>query len=117
MNNSPFIKTPRQKRAVKALLEATRIPIIDFGPIVGALNPRQIAMELRRQGWQGIILTIRYLVKDRDGKPCNPGAYYIPEVLKPLAREALEKYTTPAKGFAKVVKGTKQIQNNDIGEV
>ncbi len=93
MNENLFIKNSRQKRAVQELLSRACVQVKDMGPLIGALNPRQMIMELRHQGFQDIILTRRFSVPDRDGKGCQPGEYYIPPELKHLAREALIKYT------------------------
>ena len=88
-----LIKNERQKRVVLALLEKKSVQVKDLGHMVGALNPRQSVLELRRQGFEKLILTRRFVVWDRDGKKCLPGEYYMPNELKPLAREALKRYT------------------------
>lgn len=113
MTNLPFIRTPRQERAIEALLANREITVKQLGSIIGALNPPQIIMELRRQGFEKIIQTRRFNLPDRDGLLCYPGAYFIPDELKSIAKQALEKYTTPAKAIAKVVK--KQNHRNHKG--
>jgi hypothetical protein len=90
----PSILGPRQNRAVRVLVECESIPVSNLGPIIGALNPRQTIMELRNQGFFGIIRTRRMVEVDRDGKICRPGEYYIPPKLKHFAIEALKKYAT-----------------------
>ena len=90
MENKLSIKSPRQQRALLALLEKP-ISIKDLGPLIGALNPRQIIFELRNQGFAEIILTRRFSVIDQDGKPCLPGEYYIPEQFKPTIEQALKE--------------------------
>ncbi len=101
MNNAAHIKTQRQKRAIEELLSRDYIQVNDMGPLIGALNPRQTIMELRRQGFLGIILTRRFYIDDRDGKGCRPGEYYILKEQKPLAREALNKYAASTSANAK----------------
>lgn len=91
MSRKLLINTPRQKRALEGLLERP-IRVSDMSNVASALNPRQVILELRRQGFYGIIITRRFNYRDRDGKICRPGEYFIPEQLKPLVREALEKY-------------------------
>ncbi len=103
MSNITYIRSPRQKRAVEALLHDESIEVKRLGEIVGALNPRQVVMELRQQGFSGIILTTRFVTRDQDGKQCRPGKYFICEHQKPVAREALIKYTTLTSANVKVV--------------
>lgn len=95
--NKLYIKSPRQKRAVAALLEQA-IAVKDLGAIIGALNSRQVIAELRRQGFEGIIETRRFSVIDRDGKKCRPGEYFIPEASKPMAKKALIENVVQARG-------------------
>ncbi len=105
MNNVPYIRDIREKRAVEALLKYESIPVKDIGSMVGALNARQNISKLRNQGFQDIILTERFEVVDRDGKICRPGKYLIPAALKPIAEEAVKKYVTQASANAKVTTG------------
>lgn len=93
MTEPRYIKNLRQKRAIATLLSVDSIAVKDIGPIIGAHNPRQTIMELRRQGFLGIIETRRYTILDRDGKICRPGEYLIPSQLKPIARKVLDEYT------------------------
>lgn len=93
MAEKKFILSNRQRRAIEVLLSRESISVKDIGPQIGALNPRQIIMELRRQGFSEIIITRRFTVYDRDGKRCLPGEYFIPTELKPDANKALEEYT------------------------
>jgi len=92
--NSPYISTPRQKRAIEALQENQMINVKDLGALIGACNPAQVIRELRLQGFSEIIQTHRMVMKDRDGKICYPGVYYIPDALKAQASKALKKYAT-----------------------
>lgn len=89
MENNLSIKSPRQERAVLALLEKP-VTVKDLGPTIGALNPRQVIFELRQQGFKDIILTRRFSVIDQDGKRCHPGEYYIPEQFKPMVGQVLK---------------------------
>ncbi len=94
MDNRPWIKGPRQFRALETLLSRDAISVKELGPLIGARNPAQIIFELRKQGFQEIILMERFHVTDRDGAPCFPGRYSIPKELKPLAEEAFHRYLT-----------------------
>jgi len=87
-----IIKSNRQKRALEALLSRESISVKDIGPLIGALNPRQIIMELRCQGFEGIIITRRFSVFDQDGKRCLPGEYFIPSQLKTIAAKVLKEH-------------------------
>lgn len=89
--NILVIKCPRQKRAIEALLEGP-ISVKDIGPIIGALNPRQVIFELRQQGFDGIILTHRSTVIDQDGRRCRPGKYLILEDAKHVVQNVLKAY-------------------------
>lgn len=91
--NNFSIKGARQLRAIEALVE-NDILVQDLGSIIGALNPRQTIMELRKQGFYGIIKTRRFREKDRDKKTCWPGEYYIPKEYKPVVEEILKKCAT-----------------------
>ena len=90
MINKLSIKTPKQRRAVIALLEQA-IPVKDLGAIIGALNPRQVISELRQQGFEEIILTKRFTVIDQDGKRCRPGEYVILQEFKPILEAILKE--------------------------
>jgi hypothetical protein len=91
--NNFSIKGLRQLRAIEALVE-NDVRVQDLGSIIGALNPRQTIMELRRQGFYGIIKTRRFREKDRDKKTCWPGEYYIPKEYKFLVMEVIKKCAT-----------------------
>lgn len=91
MNDKFYISSPRQKRAILAILEKP-FSVKDLGLKIGALNPRQIIFELRQQGFEGIIITRRYTVIDQDGKKCRPGEYFIPQEFWPILERALKEY-------------------------
>jgi hypothetical protein len=91
MKEHPYIKCPRQRRAIQALLEQP-IAVKNLGPKIGALNPRQTVSELRRQGFEGIIVTRRFTVVDRDGKICHPGEYFVSQEHKQILEEALSEF-------------------------
>lgn len=90
--NEALIRGPRQRRAVEVLLAREFIPVSEIGKHIGGNNPRQTIMELRRQGFDSIILTRRNKLLDRDGKICWPGEYFIPCEMKPTVREILKKH-------------------------
>jgi len=103
MENNLSINSPRQERAILALLEKS-VAVKDLGPIIGALNPRQVIFELRQQGFKGIILTRRFTVIDQDGKRCRPGEYYISIEARAIVEKALLVQTRP--GALKKPKGS-----------
>ena len=110
--NNLRIKGPRQERAIAALLDGPVI-VKDMAPRAGALNPRQIISELRRQGFEGIIITRRFTIIDQDGRRCRPGEYYIPQDAKPMAEKALTEYTIQARARrSEVVKKLDNTKNN-----
>lgn len=115
MENNYHIKGPRQSRALKVLLENSSIAVKDLGPRIGALNPRQVIMELRSQGFQMVIKTRRFAVEDVDGKTCYPGEYYIPLQFKSEIEEFLQKNTAPEVVATKAEKG--QIQPHSNGGI
>lgn len=90
-----YIRGPRQQRAIAALL-ANVISVKDLGPLIGALNPRQVISELRGQGFEGIIKTRRFTIIDQDGRRCRPGEYYIPQDVKPMVEKVLREYIVQA---------------------
>lgn len=87
-----YIKGPRQLRVIEALID-NDVHVHDLGSIE-ALNLRQTVMELRRQGFYGIIKTRRFREKDRDKKTRWPGEYYIPKEYKSVVGEILKKCAT-----------------------
>ena len=100
MYSTPYVKSPRQRRAVQALLDSDSMVPKDMSARIGALNAAEIIRQLRQQGFHNIIFTRRFEVEDRDGHVCRPGEYYIPAQLKSLAEEALKKSTAPAIAIA-----------------
>lgn len=88
------ISSGRQKRALEILLSTPSINVRELGRLIGALNPSQVILELRRQGFGDIIHTRRCVVHDRDGKLCHPGEYYMPEEFKEKVALVLNKNTS-----------------------
>lgn len=109
MNNF-LIKNPRQQRAIAVLLEKA-VSVKDLGPMIGALNPRQVIAELRRQGFSGIIETRRFTVTDQDGKRCRPGEYFIQQDVKPMLEKALIEYAIQTR--ARCSESTKKLDKTD----
>lgn len=96
--NKLIIKGPRQQRALEFLLKEC-IAVKDIGAKIGALNPRQVIFELRRQGFEDVILTRWFNVIDRDGRRCRPGEYYIPESFKQMVEDALKNKIVQTAGI------------------
>lgn len=90
--NPPFnlvIKTPRQYRVIKALMQS-RPTREQLDRIAGASNSPQVILELRRLNWA--IQTHREEVKDRDGKTVRRGRFELNPEQYPLSQVALEKW-------------------------
>ncbi|NGX46773.1 MAG: hypothetical protein K1000chlam3_00136 [Chlamydiae bacterium] len=66
---------PRNKRLLEVLVIRDRVFVNELRKLIGAFNPAQNAHELRRAGWK--INTGRGVAKDRDGKTCRPGFYWM----------------------------------------
>lgn len=98
----PSLKTARHRRFLQTLVGG-KTSIYQLRKLVGAMNVPQIAYELRGLNWE--ICTERVSMKDRDGKICRPGNYFLTENTKLLAEEALKKYVTQASPNAKVTTG------------
>lgn len=80
--------SPREKRLLECLIENDKIMVKDLRKLVGALNPAQIAYALRMKGWK--IKTDYIKVKDRDGKICSPGYYWMTNSERVRAKEFLK---------------------------
>jgi hypothetical protein len=79
--NSPIIRTPRQRRAIQALVKYGKVSSRELGRLAGVLNPPEMMAALRRNGWQWSCELIEVL--DRDGNICRPGMYsLLPESLE-----------------------------------
>ena len=85
------IRTPRQRRALIALLEKESIEVKELGILAGALNPCQVVSELREHGFEEIIKTEFFERFDRDGKRCRLGRYFIPLEYKLIVQEFLRR--------------------------
>lgn len=76
--------TPRQQRALAALLERSRVPCKELGLLAGQNNFAELCASLRRKlGYDAIDTGTIEGAVDRDGQPCKPGYY----ALSPLGRE------------------------------
>lgn len=80
--------TPRQKRALDALMPGDLVAREAMDRIVGASNSPHTIMELRRLGLgDDGIETIREEVKDRDGRSTRPGRFRLTAVGRQRAIE------------------------------
>ena len=75
--------TPRQHRALVALMERGAVPCKELGLLAGQNNFAELAAGLRRKFGYDAILTGTFDAIDRDGQPCRPGYY----TLSPQGRE------------------------------
>lgn len=82
INNSanstgPAIKlTPRQHRALVALVERGVVPCKELGALAGQNNFAELCASLRRKlGYDAIDTGTIEGAVDRDGQPCKPGYY------------------------------------------
>ena len=81
-NSKPRL-TPRQQRALVALMERGAVPCKELGLLAGQNNFAELAAGLRRKFGYDAILTGTFDAIDRDGQPCKPGYY----ALSPQGRE------------------------------
>ena len=65
----------RQRRALAALLERSRVPCKELGLLAGQNNFAELCASLRRKLGADAIATGSFDSLDRDGKPCKPGFY------------------------------------------
>jgi hypothetical protein len=79
----------RQVRLLKVLSEREKVFVKDLRPLIGALNPAQVAFTLRKKGWT--IQTGFISMLDRDGSLCHPGYYWLDSKERERAREVLER--------------------------
>ena len=81
----PAIKlTPRQHRALVALVERGAVPCKELGALAGQNNFAELCASLRRKlGYDAIETGTIEGAVDRDGQPCKPGYY----TLSPQGRE------------------------------
>ena len=76
--------TPRQHRALVALLNRATVPCKELGILAGQNNFAELCASLRRKlGCDAIITGTIEGAVDRDGQPCKPGYY----ALSPQGRE------------------------------
>lgn len=68
--------TPRQHRALVALLERAAVPCKELGLLAGQNNFAELCASLRRKlGYDAIDTGTIEGAVDRDGQPCKPGYY------------------------------------------
>ena len=67
--------TPRQHRALVALMERGAVPCKELGLLAGQNNFAELCASLRRKLGVDAIATGSFDSLDRDGKPCKPGFY------------------------------------------
>ena len=66
----------RQRRALAALLERSRVPCKELGLLAGQNNFAELCASLRRKlGYDAIDTGTIEGAVDRDGQPCKPGYY------------------------------------------
>lgn len=82
--------TPREVRLLNQLVINEKVFVKDLRARIGALNPPQIALQVRRKGWG--VKTGRITVFDRDGNLCHPGYYYF----EPQERERAHMFLMEA---------------------
>lgn len=84
-STNPAIKlTPRQHRALVALVERGAVPCKELGALAGQNNFAELAASLRRKlGYDAIVTGVIESAVDRDGQPCKPGYY----TMSPQGRE------------------------------
>lgn len=90
-STKPVVLTPRQKRLMAALAQATDwIYREAVDRITGASNGPQIVMEVRRKVTGGDHLRMEQGDSvDRDGRACKPGRYKLTEEGRELVLKAL----------------------------
>lgn len=81
--------SPRNRRLLLCLVERERVFVRELRSLIGALNPAQNALSLRRGGWN--IQTDYTTVRDRDGKVCRPGYYWLETSERERACQFLKK--------------------------
>ena len=83
-STGPAKLTPRQHRALVALVERGAVPCKELGALAGQNNFAELCASLRRKlGCDAIITGTIEGAVDRDGQPCKPGYY----TLSPQGRE------------------------------
>ena len=75
-STSPTKLTPRQQRALVALMERGAVPCKELGLLAGQNNFAELCAGLRRKlGYDAIDTGTIEGAVDRDGQPCKPGYY------------------------------------------
>jgi hypothetical protein len=86
-----LVKLPRHRRALKWLLEKEVVTVKNMELLCGALNSRQVIMELRELGVD--VKTRRFSMTDRDGRKTRPGEYFLLPEEKERVADFLSKKT------------------------
>src|SRR5262245_29138041 len=86
----PPLNTKREYRTAHYLAKFGSVSRKELDDVCGALNSPQIIMEMRRNGWD--IRCKRIEMRDRDGKFCRPGVYYVSGEVRTLMNSACEKW-------------------------
>ena len=74
--------TPRQHRALAALLNRATVPCKELGILAGQNNFAELCAGLRRKlGYDAIDTGTIEGAVDRDGQPCKPGYYTLERVM------------------------------------
>ena len=85
---APFLGTdnPRQLRALYELMNHDFVSRVALGHRAGCINTPDLVDQLRKRNLQ--IPCVKVPVKDRDGRTCRVGEYY----LTPLDRMLIEQW-------------------------
>ena len=92
--STPPIKTSREYRTANYLARFGSVSRKDLDEICGALNSPEIIRNMRDSGWD--ILCKRIEMRDRDGRLCWPGIYYVSAEVREALRAACEKWDVAA---------------------
>ena len=97
MSNIKPIRTPRQARALQALLQK---PVMreQMARVTGASNSPEVVSQLRKLGL--LVHCKRLNKRDRDGLPCEPGLYTLVTQSKKLAKVLLAQWNAKQVGAA-----------------
>jgi hypothetical protein len=85
---TPVIRSPRQRRALTALVQNDGLTVKQLREIAGMNNVPQLMSQLRHNGWRWTCELIEVI--DRDGHVCRPGVYRLIPEHRQLAAQILE---------------------------